>query len=118
MAIVLGEPEAEGCIEAVSEAEIVTVSAVTMAEALIIAQRRGVGEEMMRLFDELDLEVEVVTAATARQAAAAYRRWGKGRDPAGLNFGDCFPYALARLRSWPLLYVGEDFVRTDVAAAR
>jgi ribonuclease VapC len=49
--------------------------------------------------------------------AEAYARWGRGAHPAGLNFGDCFPYALARERGAPLLFVGEDFARTDLEPA-
>lgn len=55
-----------------------------------------------------------MTAATADQVADAYRQWGKGNHPASLNFGDCFAYALAKELGCPLLFVGNDFARTDV----
>jgi ribonuclease VapC len=58
-----------------------------------------------------------VTKSTAMAMGEAYRRWGKGLHPAGLNFGDCFAYVLAMERACPLLYVGEDFKRTDVRSA-
>jgi ribonuclease VapC len=57
-----------------------------------------------------------VTPASARHVARAYERWGKGFHPAGLNFGDCFAYALAKEHSCPLLFVGKDFSKTDIAS--
>jgi len=58
-----------------------------------------------------------VTEETAERAAAAYARWGKGNHPAGLNFGDCFAYALAEQMNCPLLFVGDDFSKTDIVPA-
>lgn len=114
MAIVLAEPEAEACIGALtSEAEIV-ISAGTVAEALIVAARRSRAEEMARLIDSLDFEIVSVTAAAARRIAAAYAQWGRGVHPAGLNFGDCFSYDIAKEHACPLLYVGDDFTKTDL----
>ena len=86
-------------------------------EALIVAARRNVGEEMTRLIDGLGFEIVSVTPASARRIAAAYARWGRGAHPAGLNFGDCFSYEVAKERSCPLLYVGADFSRTDLESA-
>lgn len=117
MALLLGEPEAEAIAWALEGAEALAISAGTLAEALIVAGRRGVGEEMARLVEGLGFEVEAVSPAAARRVAGAYAAWGKGVHPAGLNFGDCFAYALARERRAPLLFVGEDFARTDLAAA-
>ena len=90
------------------------ISAGTVAEALIVAERRGLGSEMATLIDGLGLEVENVTLAAARRVAESYARWGKGVNPAGLNFGDCFAYEVATTRECPLLYVGADFARTDI----
>ncbi|NUJ81798.1 type II toxin-antitoxin system VapC family toxin [Methylocystis sp. FS] len=118
MAIILDEAEAEGCSKVLEAEKSVLISAVTMAEALIVAQRRNVGEEMSRLIDGLGFDVLNVTPASARRVAETYARWGKGAHPAGLNFGDCFAYEAAKEHSCPLLYVGEDFARTDVAAAQ
>jgi ribonuclease VapC len=117
MAIVLNEERAETCMAALADADGLLISAATMAEALIVAARRGVGEEMARLLDGLGFEAVNVTPATARRVAAAYARWGRGASPAGLNFGDCFAYDAARDRACPLLFVGEDFSRTDVESA-
>ena len=117
MAIVLDEPEAARCIAALSVADDLLISAGTVAEALIVAGRRGVGEPMERLLDGLGFEVVSVTRASARRIAEAYARWGKGVHPAGLNFGDCFAYEVAREHECPLLFVGDDFSRTDVLRA-
>ena len=117
MAVLLGEPTADAISDALADADALVISAGTVAEALIVAARRGVGEEMGRLLGELGFEVAPVSDAAARRVAAAYDKWGRGVHPAGLNFGDCFPYALAQERGVPLLYVGGDFERTDLAAA-
>ena len=89
---------------------------MTVTEALIVSERRGFGAEMRTLLDGLDLEVASVSLATARQVADTYAQWGKSVHPAGLNFGDCFAYEVAKSRDCPLLYVGTDFARTDVAS--
>lgn len=117
MAILLDEPEAAACMDALSTAEALSISAGTVAEALIVADRRGCGQEMRRLLDGLGIGVLPVTPAMARQVADAYGRWGKGINPAGLNFGDCFAYALANEMAVPLLYVGNDFSATDLSRA-
>jgi ribonuclease VapC len=117
MAIVLAEAEADSCIAALGDETEVLVSAATVAEALIVAARRNVGREMSRLIEGLGLEIVSVTPASARRVATAYQRWGRGVHPAGLNFGDCFSYEVADERSCPLLYVGDDFSKTDLQSA-
>lgn len=117
MAILLGEPQAERCAEVLERETQVLVSAGTLAEALIVARRRNVDDELSALINGLGLEVAPVTAAVAERVAQAYARWGRGVHPAGLNFGDCFAYALAQEVGAPLLFVGDDFARTDVASA-
>lgn len=114
MAVVLNEEPAEACAAALEAETKVIISAGTMAEALIVAARRNVAEQMAGLMDGLGFDVITVTAASARQVAAAYDRWGKGAHPAGLNFGDCFAYQVAQAHDCGLLYTGEDFSRTDV----
>jgi ribonuclease VapC len=114
MAIVLNDPEAEHCIAALQAEDDLLISAVTVAEALIVASRRNVGEEMERLIDGLGFEVVSTTSAAAGRVAQVYARWGRGVHPAGLNFGDCFAYEVARQHSCRLLYVGDDFKRADV----
>lgn len=118
MAIVLAEPEAEACIGALATEEEVVISAGTLAEALIVSQRRGVGAQVAGIIDRLGFDIVSVTPATARRIAEAYRRWGRGRHPAALNFGDCFAYAAAKEHACRLLYVGDDFAKTDLEAAR
>lgn len=117
MAIVLDEAAADACVEALTSHDRLLISASTVAETMIVASRRGLGEEMERLLDQLGFEVVPVTSAVARAVARSYGRWGKGVHRAGLNFGDCFAYALATEHGCPLLYVGDDFARTDVESA-
>lgn len=115
VAVLLREPQAEAC-RAVLEAEAtLLISAGTVAEALIVAGRRGIEPAMSRLIEVLGFQIIPVTADFSVAVAAAYRRWGKGFHPARLNFGDCFAYALARTQDCPLLFVGNDFRQTDIA---
>src|SRR5260370_29780909 len=92
----------------------ILISAATFAEALIVAGGGNVGEEMATLIDGLGSSPGAATPASARRVAQAYARWGKSVHGAGLNFGDCFAYELAREHDCPLLYVGGDFARTDI----
>ena len=117
MAIVLREAEADRCKAALEEEPELLISAGTVAEALIVAAGRNLVEEMTRLIDGLGFEILSVTPASARRIAAAYARWGRGAHPAGLNFGDCFSYEVAKEQSCPLLYIGEDFAKTDLESA-
>jgi ribonuclease VapC len=117
MAIVGGEAFAQACIGVLDAESDVVIAAATVTEALIVSGRRNVGAVMTRLLDSLPLRVEPVTEAFARRAAAAYALWGRGVHPAALNFGDCFSYAVAKQYNCPLLYVGNDFARTDIASA-
>lgn len=114
MAIVLGEAGSDACVKALETEPKVLISAGTLAEALIVAARRNVGEEMARLIDGLGFEVVTVSPASARRIAQAHERWGKGAHPAGLNFGDCFAYEAARENACALLFVGNDFSQTDI----
>ena len=116
MAVLLDERETAVCMEALSTNDRIVISAGTVAEALIVAGRRGLGAEMVELVDGLGLEIVSVSSAVARRVAECYARWGKGVNPAGLNFGDCFAYEVANTRDCPLLYVGRDFARTDIAS--
>lgn len=117
MAILEKEPAGRDLSAALSSAPRLLISAATLAESLIVAHGRGVGEEMAALLRSLQIEVVPVTEAAARRAAEAYARWGKGLHPTALNYGDCFAYGLARAENLPLLYIGDDFARTDVRSA-
>ena len=114
MAILLNEPEADACMSVLETEGDLLMSAGTLAEALIVAARRNVGEEMERLIDGLGFEIAAVTPASARRVAQAYQQWGKGIYSAALNFGDCFSYEAAKQHGHRLLYVGRDFAQTDV----
>jgi ribonuclease VapC len=115
MAILLDEPLADACAAALERQERLLISAGTLAEALIVAGRRDLGSEMVRLIEGMGFEVVGVTSASARRVAIAYEKWGTGVHPAALNFGDCFAYEVAMEHDCRLLYVGDDFLRTDVA---
>jgi ribonuclease VapC len=114
IAVILDEPPAERCIEALERAPSLMISAATLAEALIVATRRGILAEMQKLGDRLGFEIVPVSAATAKRVGDIYREWGKGRHPASLNFGDCFSYDMAKTYACPLLFVGDDFSKTDL----
>lgn len=117
VAIAAGEPLHEQCSEQLSLSEQVLISAATLTEALIVCARRRIGSELDRLLDTVDLVVIDVDEASARRAAAAYASFGKGVHPAALNYGDCFAYEVAQRYGCPLLFVGDDFSKTDVRSA-
>ena len=114
MAIALHEPAADACAAALGDELEILISAATLAEALIVAGRRGVSGAIEALVERLAIEVVPVTAVSARRVASAYERWGRGVHPAGLNLGDCFAYEVAKGASCPLLFIGKDFARRDL----
>jgi ribonuclease VapC len=121
IAMVWGEPERERFRTAIVEASTARMSAASYLEASIVVDARG-DRELSSMFDQLienlDIVVEPVTRVQADIARDAYRRYGRGSGhPAGLNFGDCFGYALAKVSGQQLLFKGSDFVHTDVQAA-
>src|ERR1700761_9120632 len=118
IAVALDEPAAEACSDIMAQADEIVVWAGPLAEALIVAGRRNVGPAMERLITGLGCQVVPVTELDAFKVAEAYAQWGRGVHPAGLNYGDCFAYALARQRACPLLFVGDDFGQTDVTVAK
>jgi ribonuclease VapC len=117
MAIAREEPEAHACVGVLEAETDVLISAGTLSEAFIVATGQNRVREIANLIARLKMTVVPVTEATARQIGEAYALWGKGIHPAGLNFGDCFAYALAKERGCSLLYVGNDFVKTDIRSA-
>lgn len=117
LAILFDEPEAE-VMEAALEADPVRLlSAGSLLETAIVVEAR-LGEEGGREVDLLlhtaQIQMVAVTVTHVALARQAYRSYGKGRHPAGLNYGDCFAYALAKATGEPLLFKGDDFSRTDV----
>jgi ribonuclease VapC len=117
LAILLDEPERRTFNEAIEAADARRMSAATFVEVSIVLEARY-GAEGLRDFDLLadraGLEIVPVDLEQAQAARRAFSRFGKGRHPAGLNYGDCFAYALATVLGEPLLYKGEDFRQTDV----
>lgn len=117
MAIALDESEADRCEGVLLNQPDTLISAATLSEALVVASRRGVGEEMAILLHGLAPTIVPVSEGVARRVAEVHALWGKGRHPARLNWGDCFSYVTARDHGCPLLYVGDDFSQTDLLAA-
>jgi ribonuclease VapC len=120
VAILTDEPERRAFIEAIAGATVRLISAATVLEAGIVMEaKRGehAGRELDLFLHRAKCEIVPVDAEQAEIARAAYRRYGKGRDAAGLNFGDCFSYALAKARGETLLFKGHDFAKTDAAPA-
>lgn len=117
MAIVLHEEAGPACMTALKTDDRLLISAGTLTESLIVARGRNCGTDMQTLLEGLGLEVVPVDAAGARRAASAHARWGRGARSAGLNFGDCFAYDVAKENDCSLLYVGRDFAKTDIKSA-
>jgi ribonuclease VapC len=120
MAIFLDEPDGSIYASAILNDRIRLISAATLAEASIVAIRRRRPDPIAALdilTTRLRLVVIPVDHEQALLARDGFRRFGKGRHPAGLNFGDCFSYALAKQRGEPLLFKGNDFSQTDVLVA-
>lgn len=119
LAILLDEPERRRFNEAIEDAGTRLMSVATLVEVSIVIDSRFGAEGVRDLdlyLERAGVELASVDIAQARAARQAFSRYGKGRHPAGLNYGDCFSYALAHVSGEPLLYKGEDFSRTDVAA--
>ena len=120
LAIVLGESDRQRFYKSLGRSANSAVSAVNYVEAGIRADRDddpGRGELLDEIIQRFGVTVASVTPEQARMAREVYRRFGKGRHPAHLNLGDCFAYALAKLRREPLLFKGNDFSKTDIEAA-
>lgn len=118
IAILREEPEAERFSRAVALAVAPAMAAATYLECAIVAARVPDGRAILDAWiGARRISVVPVDHTLAQIAADAFARYGKGRHPAGLNFGDCFAYALARSLNAPLLFKGDDFARTDVLAA-
>ena len=120
VAILELERYAREIVAAIEEADDCRMSVVSYVETAIVLDSRRNPSLSRRLDDfvrETEVVLEPVTVEQARLAREAYRDFGKGRHRAGLNFGDCFAYALAKDKGEPLLFKGDDFRRTDVEVA-
>lgn len=118
IAVLLGEPDAGRVVQAIEAGSPRLLSAANLLEAsIVIESRKGEagGRELDLLLYRGEIEVVAVEQDQAEAARAAWRRFGKGRHPAALNYGDCFAYALAKTRHLPLLFRGNDFSQTDIA---
>lgn len=119
IAMLMEEPDAQVYFDAVSGNRPVLVSSATAVEFLIVALGKGADayQSAIAMLEGSDIELVPLDYEQALVAGEANRLYGKGRHPAGLNFGDTFAYALASVRNLPLLFKGNDFARTDVVAA-
>lgn len=119
-AILTDEPERRQFNESIEKDPTRLVSAATVLETSIVLETRSgeaAGRELDLFLHRAKVEIAAVDADQVEITRAAYRRYGKGRHEAGLNFGDCFSYALARATGKPLLFKGPDFAKTDVMPA-
>ncbi|MDX2153919.1 MAG: type II toxin-antitoxin system VapC family toxin [Bryobacteraceae bacterium] len=120
VAIHLREAGHEGLIEVIEEAEVVVVGVPTLVETtMVLTARLGQdGRPLVAAFlRRVEGEVVAFNEAHLDAAVSAFLRFGRGRHPAGLNFGDCLSYAVASVAGMPLLFTGEDFARTDIERA-
>jgi ribonuclease VapC len=120
LAILKQESAAARCALAIANDSVRLMSAASLVEAGMVMQARfgdGGARGLDALLRRAQIEIAPFDAEQVAIARDAFRRFGKGRHPAGLNLGDCFAYALAKRRGEPLLFVGDDFGRTDLAAA-
>jgi ribonuclease VapC len=117
VAVFLAEPERQRFLNLIIEAPVRLISAANVLETGIVLEAKR-GEAAGREFDlfvvRANLEIVSVDGEQIELARSAWRKYGKGRHPAGLNFGDCFAYALARFSGEPLLAKGTDFAQTDI----
>jgi ribonuclease VapC len=116
-AILFDEPDAAALEGKIADDPVRLMSAATFLEATIVIEAR-LGDPGVREFDlwlhRAEVEIVSVDAEQTDMARRAWRRFGRGRHPAGLNYGDCFSYALAATHDEPLLFKGDDFAKTDV----
>jgi len=121
VAIMLHEPDAPKLLAKMAEAKTRSTSACSYLEAsMVVIARKGdddVAENIDRALYEANIAIVPVSVQQAKIAREAFIRFGKGRHPAGLNFGDCFAYALARQTNSTLLFKGNDFSKTDIRVA-
>jgi ribonuclease VapC len=119
LAVLFDEPERPAFTLLIEADPIRLMSAGNLLEcALVVEARRGepAGRELDLLLHRAEVQVVPVDSEQVTLARSAWRRYGKGRHPASLNFGDCFAYALAAVSGQPLLFTGQDFRQTDIAA--
>ncbi len=120
IAILFGEPEAQGYSDAIADDSVRLMAAPNVVETGIVIENT-LGEDGRRelelLLYKAKIKIEPFDADQTDIALEAYRQYGKGQHPAGLNFGDCFSYALSKSSGEPLLFKGNDFSKTDIKPA-
>ena len=120
LTVLFAEPDAERFERAIAAAHHCRMSTANFLEAAIVLESRTGGEgghQLDLVLERSPIELVPVTADLAQAARRAWRRFGKGNHPAGLNYGDCFSYALAETTREPLLFKGQDFALTDIESA-
>ena len=121
IAILRREPEADSFLQVIATAQGCLLSSVSLLEtSMVLVGRTGDAAswaDLDALIARAGMQVLAQDEELAQEARRAFLRYGKGRHPAGLNLGDCASYALAKARSLPLLFKGNDFPRTDLMAA-
>jgi ribonuclease VapC len=118
LAIFLAEPERKGFLELITQAETRLISVANALETgIVLEARRGeaAGREFDLFLHHANFDVVSVDSEQMEIARLAWRKYGKGRHAAGLNFGDCFAYALAKVMDQPILFKGDDFKQTDLS---
>jgi ribonuclease VapC len=120
IAILFDEDDAETYAEAIERADSRSISAANFVETAIVVEtqtKNNGSRQLDAFFRQARINIEPVTEEQAHVARQAFTDYGKGRHPAGLNYGDCFSYALAKTSGEPLLFKGNDFAKTDLIAA-
>jgi ribonuclease VapC len=121
IAVLFNEDDAHDYAEAISRADSCRISAATLVETAIVVEaqtRNNGGRQLDAFIRRASITIESVTEEQAYMARQAFIDFGKGRHRAGLNYGDCFSYALAKATREPLLFKGKDFAQTDLVAVR
>lgn len=121
VAILRRQSKGAECLDIIERASNLSFSAASLLEASIVLDNGDdavSSQDLDHFLEEYRIAIEPVTESQAKVARIAHRRFGRGRHhPARLNFGDCFAYALARDKNEPLLFVGDDFIHTDIRSA-
>jgi ribonuclease VapC len=120
IALLLKEPDAELIASTLVSAAAIRMAAPNWLEVAMVAMsRRGIDgyQQLQQILERLQVEIVASDRVNAEIAFQAWVQYGKGRHPAGLNYGDCFAYALAKQRGEALLYKGNDFSKTDIQSA-
>ncbi|OGR10977.1 MAG: ribonuclease [Deltaproteobacteria bacterium RIFOXYB12_FULL_58_9] len=120
LAVLFAEEDATVFAQTIANADTRLMSAANYLEAAVVVDHQmgaAAGRQLDAFIDRAEIKIESVTREQAELARQAYSDFGKGHHPAGLNFGDCFAYALAKHTRLPILFKGDDFSHTDLSSA-